>query len=332
MKLSQLQNYLSHLGITGTLELSGPQGNRVSIKCPYAPWTHARGVDGNPSMGIWLMPDQSVVYHCWACHQGGTLFGMFRELGALREDPELVKLSEQILEVTAPTLESVFAELEDEIPHWGSSKKVQRSSLPLSVLNRFLKATDSPVSWSYLKSRQVSFGICEKFDLRYDPEQHRVVCPVFNELGELVGAVGRDLTGTAHSRYFNYFRFYAGQALGGLKQLKDITNLQRVLVTEGYFDLLRVYPWAAKENTGVVCTWKSEVSTDHCKLLARLDVPVQIWYDNDTAGINGADKAKELGESYGLAVKIARLPDGKDPGELTEDEFRQIRNQTSSNL
>lgn len=331
MRLPKLTELLGSLGVTGEFQLGGSYKNRISIKCPFAPWSHEKGSDSHPSMGIWLMPDGAVTYKCWACHRSGNLFGMFREIGGLTNNPQLIAIAEQIVELTKVTEAQVFENLMDDIRTWGGPKERQALTLPPKILHNFPEAYSFPSCEAYLKSRQVSSLLALEFDLRVDPRDARCVFPVFDRVGMLVGAVGRDITGKSPKRYFNYFSFSAGAALGGLYQSLKLP-LTKVLVVEGYFSLLRIWPWAKERQIGVVCSWKCELSDSHVKQLASLDVPVQIWYDPDPAGQRGAIDALAKGANHALNFKIATLPIGKDPGQLTGEEFQIILETTNSKL
>jgi len=333
MKLEILSKYLSILGVKTTqlINYSGPKQNRIVISCPYAPWFHEKKVDTQPSMGIWALEDGSVIYHCWACHEGGTLPELFREVGTLSGNVQVLALVPELLEKTTPSAATKFMLLRDELLEWGMEKKKTHTVLPEQLVQRMPLVRYNLTADAYLATRNVDPKIAELYELRFDDLRGRVVFPVRNVLGELVGAVGRTIHKGVEPRYYNYFNFFSGNHLGGLLQT-TLFNHSRIIVVEGYFDMLRIAEWCWENDAVPVCSWKSELHENQVKVLASLDKNVQLWYDGDTAGQKGAQVSKLKGESYGLHFKLAKLPFGTDPDELTKNEFQEIFKTTKAQL
>lgn len=333
MKLEILKKYLDVLEVPTArlIEYSGPKQNRVVVSCPYAPWFHERKIDSQPSMGIWALVDGSVIYHCWACHEGGTLTELFREVGTLSGNMQALALIPELVDKTTPSAATRFILIQDALLEWGMERKKVYSVLPDKILDRMPRAKYSLEADAYLTSRNVDPEIADLFELRYDDLRERVVFPVRNILGQLVGAVGRATRKGVEPRYYNYFNFYSGDHLGGMPQTTLFPH-NRLIVVEGYFDLLRVAEWCWKSDSVPLCSWKSELHDHQIKTLAGLDKSVQIWYDCDVAGQRGAQISKTKGSKYGLNLKIANLPFGEDPDQLTEFEFSTILQETKLQL
>jgi DNA primase len=197
------------------------------------------------------------------------------------------------------------------------------------VFKHFHPAWEHSVSRVYLSGRDVSPELCTEFGLLYDTRQERVVFPVRDRSGNLVGGVGRAITGR-EPRYFNYLNFPSGATLGGHDRLDNERPF--LIVVEGFFDLLRCYRWAHDVESDIVCTWKSEVAEAQADLILQLDKSIQIWYDGDEAGREGWNKASRSLGPVALGLRRATLPEDKDPGELVEAEFLSVFRSTMGAL
>jgi DNA primase len=335
MTFSELKLLLEEIDIkTDHVILGGKNKNRLSVSCPYAPWFHSTGDDRRPSMSIWLEQESFSRYKCYSCHETGSVWEIFRDLGVLEKNTELQALALKVQKMDKPSLARTFERKLEHIEEWGEPEQAaEREQLVLSpaILNNFEGAWGHPRSREYLESGRrradasvVSFDAetCYRFDLRYDAGNNRIVFPVRSRDGDLVGAVGRDITGIAKSRYYNYFGFETGQAFAGLQFFGS--DYKKVIVVEGFFDLLNIWKWAKEENRLVVASLKAELSELQLMLLGSLDIPVEIWYDSDEAGERGRSKSVEGGQKYGLLMKYARLPKDVDCGDLKESQFSNI--------
>ena len=73
----------------------------------------------------------------------------------------------------------------------------------------------------------------------------------------------------------------------------------------------------------------SEVQADR---LISLDKGVSVWYDNDIAGNKGWERTKWLLDRKVISLKRAKLPEGKDVGNFTKEEFLVIFNNLRKEL
>ena len=301
MTFNDLMIVLSKLGVdTGAVSDSRP--NQVLIPCVLAKWMHKSGSDSHPSLSIrYGDPGKWTVFKCFACKEQGRLWELVDTYGHLAEDDSIKTLATQLADTDEPSITSLYKSLTSGMRDWFQPKDSQKQ---LKVLNdtalaRYNLAGENPKAKQYLLDRGVSPGDSSIFDIRYDAHQDRVVFPVRQQSGELVGAVGRFLK-EGEPRYWNYLGFSAGNTLGGIHMVRPESSV--VMVVEGFFDLLRAYGPAQSLNADVVCTWRAEMTTTQAGLLAGLDKNIQIWYDQDSAGKAGWETAKKqlAGTTYGL--------------------------------
>jgi DNA primase len=150
----------------------------------------------------------------------------------------------------------------------------------------------------------------------YDRFRHRLMFPIHNPSGRLVGFGGRAL-GDDPAKYINTAeteRFHKGSLLYGLHHArKAIRDAGRALLVEGYFDALAA---AAAGVDSAVASMGTALTPEQARLLARYAEEVVVGYDGDRAGEEAHRRALPLLLAQGLAVYRARLGEGHDPDSL----------------
>lgn len=151
---------------------------------------------------------------------------------------------------------------------------------------------------------------------RYDRFRERIMFPILNSRGWVVGFGGRVL-GTDEPKYLNSPEttlFAKGQELYGLFQARRAIHASgQALVVEGYMDVLAL---AQHGIRNVVATLGTATSTAHLQQLARLANDITFCFDGDVAGRKAAWRALEHGITVLSDTKQFRflfLPDGEDP-------------------
>ncbi len=156
----------------------------------------------------------------------------------------------------------------------------------------------------------------EKSGDLYDRFRNRLIFPIHNASGRLVGFGGRTL-GDDTAKYLNTAEtesFHKGLLLYGLHQAKRaIRETGRVFLVEGYFDVLGT---VAAGLEGAVAGMGTALTPEQARLLARYAEEVVVGYDGDRAGETAHLRALPLLLGEGLAVRRARFPEGHDPDSL----------------
>jgi len=155
----------------------------------------------------------------------------------------------------------------------------------------------------------------ERGDL-YDRFRHRLMFPIHNQSGRLVGFGGRTL-GDDRAKYVNTNetdRFHKGFLLYGLHLAKrEIRETGRAVLCEGYFDVIGAVACGLE---GAVAGMGTALTPEQAKLLARYAEEVVVAYDGDEAGENASRRALPLLLGEGLGVRRARFPGSHDPDSL----------------
>lgn len=160
----------------------------------------------------------------------------------------------------------------------------------------------------------------ERSDRPYDRFRNRLIFPIRNPSGRLVGFGGRTL-GDDRAKYINTSetaQFHKSRLLYGLAEGKrEMRDHGVAVLTEGYFDVLGT---VASGFPGAVASMGTSLTAEQSKLLARFCDQVIIAYDGDDAGEAAARRALPLLLGVGLTVRRARLGSGHDPDSLRLEE------------
>jgi DNA primase catalytic core len=171
----------------------------------------------------------------------------------------------------------------------------------------------------------------------YDRFRHRLMIPISDGQGRLVGFGGRALDPEDSPKYLNSPEtplFVKNQILYGLHQAREgIRRHKQAVVMEGYFDVIAAHQAGVTEAVGTCGTAFTEA---HLRLLSRLGVETLYFcFDSDAAGQRATLAAIALVEQQAaqwaghIRLKVVRLPAGKDPDDFfraghTEADFRAL--------
>ncbi len=158
----------------------------------------------------------------------------------------------------------------------------------------------------------------------YDRFRHRLMFPIRNRRGQVIGFGGRSLGEEAGPKYLNSPEtpvFHKGKAVYGLyEMLQACGRLERILVVEGYMDVIALAQQGIAE---VVATLGTAVTQDHLRLLFRHSSVLIFCFDGDRAGRKAAWRALEAALPLiqeGRKVFFLWLPEGEDPDSLIRKE------------
>jgi len=176
---------------------------------------------------------------------------------------------------------------------------------------------------SYLKQRGFSeeeileLGLTTKNEKGniYDRFRNRIIFPVFNVSGRVIGFGGRVLD-DSKPKYLNSPEtpiFHKGTNLYGLNLAIKNNPARTVIMVEGYMDVISL---SQQGVTNVVATLGTALTEGQCKLLKRYIDTVIVSFDSDVAGENATIRGLEILQKSGFDLKILQIPSGKDPDEF----------------
>lgn len=321
------------------------RGRNLVGQCPF----HN---DRTPSFSV--SPEKQLFY-CFGCQAGGDVF----DFVALKDGvpfPEAVLSLASRLGLKPPAASGSGGPQEG-----GHGQVKERLRSALEAAARFYRAvlqrTANPAK-VYLEKRGVAASTEELFGLGYAPPgwdnlvtaltrqgyaaetliqaglamaapdgrvydrfRNRLMFPIRDEQGRVIGFGGRVLDDGESPKYlnspetilFNKRRVWFGLDLarGGIRREGW------ALVVEGYMDVLTSHQHGFGN---AVASLGTALSPEQVLILRRYTEEVVIAYDADTAGEMATMRGLGLFREGGCRVRVARVPEGKDP-----DEFLRVR-------
>lgn len=141
----------------------------------------------------------------------------------------------------------------------------------------------------------------------------RVMFPIYDTAGRVVGFGGRVL-GEGTPKYLNSPEseaFAKRQLLYGLNWAKQaIRKAERLVIVEGYFDVVRLMLAGVHEVVGPLGTALTE---QQAALIRKYTKNVFLLYDSDQAGLKATFRAGDVLLAHGASARVVTLPEGEDP-------------------
>ena len=149
----------------------------------------------------------------------------------------------------------------------------------------------------------------------YDRFRNRVMFPIFDYRGNVIGFGGRVLDDSL-PKYLNSpdsLIFNKRYNLYGLNfSRKNIVD-RTIILVEGYMDLISLFQYGVRN---VVATLGTALTEQQGNLIKRYADTAIISYDSDEAGVKATLRAIEILSKIGINVKVINLKDCKDPDEF----------------
>ena len=164
----------------------------------------------------------------------------------------------------------------------------------------------------------------------YDRFRNRIMFPIRNSTGNIIGFGGRIFNQQDGAKYLNSPEtklFHKSYELYGLyESKKSISQEDKVLIVEGYTDVIGLH------NSGIkncVATLGTAFTKFHFKKIIRYTNNITFCFDGDVAGKSAAWKAinnclPELKD--GVQLSLIFLPEGSDPDTFVKEEKDEFLN------
>jgi DNA primase len=173
----------------------------------------------------------------------------------------------------------------------------------------------------YSKDLLLKVGLASGNEERtYDKYQGRVIFPIHNLTGKVIGFGARILSGDkTKAKYLNSPEseiYNKSQTLYGIYFAKnEISRLDNCILVEGYADVLSMHQ-AGIENT--VASSGTSLTTEQIRLISRYTKNITVLYDGDSAGIHAALRGTDMILEEGMNVRIVVLPPDEDPDSFVQ--------------
>jgi DNA primase len=287
---------------------------------------------------------QKQFYHCFGCGAHGSAIGFLMNYEGLEFVDAVEELARQTgmtvpREASAPRkpadglldmLEAAARWYQEQLRHSEEGIAYLKKRGLSGEISKEYGIGFAPAGWNQL-SEQLG-GTAEKLALlqrggmlsegknnTYDKFRHRIMFPIHNRRGRVIGFGGRAL-GDDGPKYLNSPEtelFHKGRELYGLYLArKNSGRLDRIIVVEGYMDVVALAQFGF-ENT--VATLGTAVTGDQVDLVFRASEEVIYCFDGDRAGRQAAWRAVEATLPRlrdGRQARFLFLPEGEDPDSM----------------
>ncbi|WP_264374761.1 MULTISPECIES: DNA primase [unclassified Wolbachia] len=279
------------------------------------------------------------LYYCFGCSAHGDVFEFISQTEGLSFKEALEKLA-SVAGVELPK-NLTFAKENDKL-----FSALNLAASWFAQKNRGVMA--------YLRQRKISLKIIDKFRIGYAPSSglkeylnssgikdeilidvglinknsrdyfyDRLIFPIHNITGKVIGFGGRALNSEQQPKYLNSPEnqlFKKRENLYGLNfALSEIRKKQHLFVVEGYMDVIALHQ-AGISNT--VAPLGTAISAEQIKNLWKLAKEFSICMDGDSAGRHAAIRIAELVLPIlepGYTLKFVTLPNNKDPYDICNE-------------
>ncbi|NMA35155.1 MAG: DNA primase, partial [Clostridiaceae bacterium] len=298
------------------------------------------------------------IFYCFGCGKGGNVFH-FIALAERLDFVEAVKLLADRAKITLP-------ESDDPREKQKAMLKQQIQNINLIAARFFyeaLRSKQGEAAAAYLKKRGITENTVKKFGLGYsydgwddlykhleshgisqeamldsgliirgrsgnlyDRFKGRLMFPIFDVRGNVIGFGGRVLDGSL-PKYMNSPETVLYNKRKHLYALNFAKNHggNSLIVVEGYIDAISLYQ---RGISNVVASLGTALTDSQARLLKKYADEVIISYDTDAAGQAATLRGLELLRNAGCSVRVLTLPEGKDPDEYIRangaDRFRWL--------
>ncbi len=321
-------------------------GSRYLGLCPF----HS---EKTPSFVVY---PNSQSFYCFGCGTGGTVITFISKVENLtyretlqylaeragiglptntyeREDPSIPS-KKRVLAMNLDAARFFRACLFDKrVGTRGMQYLAERRGLAESTIKHFGLGY-APDSFDALKTHMISLGykeeelahafLCGKSQRGnyYDIYRDRVIFPVINNSGEIIGFGGRalkkeDEEGRKYINTSDTPAFKKSRNLYALNFAKNVkSTADEIILCEGYMDVIALHA-AGFENA--VATLGTAITEEQARIMAKYTKRVVISYDMDEAGRKAAAKATRILTEVGLEVRLLRMPGVKGSPDYAKD-------------
>lgn len=194
--------------------------------------------------------------------------------------------------------------------------------------------------YNYLKKYEfeddilIEAGLVKSKENRiYDAYRNRIIFPIRDDLGRVVGLGGRIIQKDEKAaKYINSPQniiYDKSKLLYGLFESKrEISNLDKAILVEGYLDVISLNQFGVKN---VIASSGTALSEYQLKIISRHTQNLYIIFDSDKAGINAANKVMDLALQNNINIRLVQLPDGEDPDSIIHNYGKNTFTQYLSN-
>ena len=304
------------------------------------------------------------IFHCFGCHKGGDVFTFVKDyenigfMDAVRRLAERAKIPLEFEnspgEQQSRHLKDQLLQIHDQIAQrWQNclaneaagqlardylqKRGVSADAIKLFRIGAAPEMWDDTVNWA--KSKNFGLDLVEKAGLiirkeetgnYYDRFRGRLMFPICDEQGRVVGFSGRILSGDEKTaKYVNSPEtaiFTKSKIFFGLdKSKRAILDAGYAIICEGQLDLIACFMNGVQN---IVAPQGTAFTDQHARIIKRYANEVVLCFDSDNAGQNATVHALDHLLAAELAVRVAVVPAPHDPDTFIKkfggEKFREL--------
>lgn len=341
-KIDEIRQSVDIVDVMGQyLELHKKGKNYMAI-CPFHD-------DNHPSLSI---SQSRQIYKCFVCGNGGNVFTFIQEYLKVPFVESVMKVAEfGHVDMSGYSLEKRVVKVDETL-----APLYDMHAFALKLYMYYLYTQSGKQALDYLRHRgfddelikmfgigyapdksilherfqkegytevaQVKSGLVLENERHYDRFRDRVMFPLYDEFGKVVGFSGRVYKAQdKNSKYMNSPEsdiFIKGKTLYNYHRAKEaVRQAGFVYINEGFMDVIAMH---RAHHDNCIALMGTALTKDHLRMLKRMTRTIHLCLDGDMAGQAAAMKSSDLLTSQGFEVKIVLLPDGRDPDEILSTE------------
>lgn len=319
-------------------------GHNYVARCPFH---HEK----TPSFSV---SPQKQFYYCFGCGASGSAIGFLMAHDHLTFPEAVESLASQYgMQVPRSTVGKQDPKAQQRQQH--NNSILQLNQEVAKFYAQQLRVPEGRPAVAYLRGRKVEGGTASRFGLGfapagwdnlvkqfdqrlllesglaiknakggiYDRFRQRLMFPIRNRRGQVVGFGGRSLDEQV-PKYLNSPEtnvFHKGREVYGLFELLNaVSRPTSILVVEGYLDVITL---SQNGIANVVATLGTAATAEHVRLLFRYSDELIFCFDGDNAGRKAAWRALEAALPFmeeGRKIRFLMLPEGQDPDSIMNQE------------
>jgi DNA primase len=335
--------------VRDAVDMAGLVGAKTDLRRVGSRWTGLCPFHDERTPSFSVDPDRGL-YHCFGCGVGGDAIRFVQETEAL-DFPEAVEaLAERYgvrlereeddpaAERRRRRKERLHALLERAARFYAAylwdSREAKRAREYLEgrglseAIAREFRVGYAPSAWDRmtLGAQQSGFSAEElmaaglaqrgRGGALYDRFRGRIMFPLADARGRVLGFGARAMAEGRGPKYLNTSEnelYHKGRQLFGIDLArKEAAKSGRIVVVEGYTDVLALHQAGIRESVAIMGT---ALTQEQLAELARSAPLVVLGLDADRSGQEAMLRAARAAEDRGVELRVAELPEGKDPAE-----------------
>lgn len=294
-------------------------------------YDNSAGFGGNPI--TFLMKKYSSMTFFEAIEKAAELSGIVLEYEERSEDQKRIDDELQhmrnLLEFANKEYQKEFTKLPAD--SWAKKMIAEERQFSEEIIQTFMIGF-APNKRDFISHSAINNGVFEyakalgltktENNVSYDFFRDRVIFPIHNDKGIVVGFGGRRSNEEEAKSYAKYLNskesklYFKDKVLYGLYQAKkSIISSEKVVLMEGYTDVIACHQGGL---TNSVATCGTSLSTFHAKILSRYCKHAVLFRDGDKAGLRAVHRDLDILLSAGFKVEVVICPDGEDPDSLSK--------------